>query len=181
MQRFRMPYPSHLVLPDWTSVERKSRRIAFRSRLKLALILPMNRSAHMRIFRWFTAACCCFAALTSAHSGYLAKVGPSPLRFQPPPTVARTLLPPLPKDTLLSPVGVMPPPVIATNETITVASGVATNETPEMIVTPQMIVQSYQNHPGHRNSPETDVVLSPSFVPPTPAGKPSSSATYESP
>lgn len=123
------------------------------------------------------------------HSGYLARIGPAPLRFQPPskgPEVTVTLPPLVMSDPPAPP---SEPAVIITNDTVTVEEPSETAPTPlpqqpavvvEPAFTPQMLLQ-YFNHKGtNGNGNESSVILPYQFLPPLnptiPA--PPSKATY---
>jgi hypothetical protein len=142
----------------------------------------------MRLFPWLTAACFGLATLASARSGYLAVVGPSPLRFQQPRPPPLAQLPPLPKEqpapaVSAPPERVSPPDVTVVSQWVApVVAGAATTDTNEAAVTPGMLVETFRQRVRGDQPRETAVVLPLGFVPPAPpAKKPSSTATYESP
>ena len=123
-------------------------------------------------------------AMSSAHTGYLGSVGPSPLRFQPPRAAAVIHLPSLlsetpsesaamPPDQSASCVGATaePPAATVVSEPVTV-----TNDTD---TTPETLVELFRQQGKIKKPGDTAVVLSPGFIPPAPPLKPSSTATYE--
>ena len=134
----------------------------------------------------FTAVFFSFAALGSTQAGYLAAVGPSPLRFRPAPPQLLLRLPPLPKEEL-PPSVPMPVAKEQPNITITAPSPAPepvivvppTGATNETAITPETLVQFFRQNAAQGKSPETTVVLPLNFAPPVPATKPSSTATYE--
>jgi hypothetical protein len=140
----------------------------------------------MRTIPWFTAAIFSLMALSPTQAGYLATVGPSPLRFQAPPPQLLVRLPPLPKEELPPPIP-MPVAKEAPNITITSQSGdftsaavlAPTGGTNETAITPETLVQFFRQNTAQGKSPDNAVVLPLNFAPPAPAGKPSSTSTYE--
>jgi hypothetical protein len=120
-------------------------------------------------------------------AGYLARVGPAPLRFQPPPKNLSELgpLPPLamsdpepaPVENLKPPIETNAPPVVETTETpapVPVAPQVGPAEP---AWTPQMFVQFFNERNGTNH--DFNVVLPYSFMPPaTTIPAPPSRATY---
>jgi hypothetical protein len=135
--------------------------------------------------------CAALAAIAFGgdHSGYLPRIGPAPLRFQPPskgPEITVTL-PPL---AMSDPPA--PPPeheVIITNDTVTVEEAPETEPAPttqqpavvvEPAFTPQMLLQFFNRKGTNANGNESSVILPYQFLPPSnptiPA--PPSKATY---
>src|SRR5205809_1317897 len=125
------------------------------------------------------------------HSGYLPRVGPAPLRFQPPSKGLELTV-------ALPPLAMSDPPapaheVIITNETLTIEEPPETAPTalpqqqqpavvPEPAFTPQMLLQFF-NHKGtngNGSGNESSVILPYQFLPPTTPSIPAppSKATY---
>jgi hypothetical protein len=124
--------------------------------------------------------------LAGPQRGYLATLGPVPLRFQAsplPPTVVCVLPPPAREVPVASAPVCLQQMSQPTNETVAVQSPapVAPSTMPETtneaIVTPQMLLEFFRQKAGH----DTSVVLPLNFVPPQSSYRPSSTATYESP
>jgi hypothetical protein len=123
------------------------------------------------------------------HSGYLPRIGPAPLRFQPPskgPEVTVTLPPLVMSDPPAPP---SEHEVIITNDTVTVEEAPETTPTPppqqpavvvEPAFTPQMLLQYFNHRGANTNGNESSVILPYQFFPPAnptiPA--PPSKATY---
>ena len=121
--------------------------------------------------------------------GYLQRVGPAPLRFQPPPKPLSELgpLPPLAmKDPEPPPPEILGPPMVtnappAVVETKVTPAVVAPMAPVEPVFTPQMFVQFFNDRNG-TNGPNHDysVVVPYQFIPPpaTSIPAPPSSAIY---
>ena len=120
-------------------------------------------------------------------AAYLVSVGPAPLRFQASVDAKpRTSSSPLPREAPVTD-SCIPEAMAATNVTTISQSppaqacpsaGLSTNE---VAITPQMVVEFFRSHAGANGNRDTAVVVPYNFTPPTPSGKPSSSATYEAP
>jgi hypothetical protein len=126
------------------------------------------------------------ASVAAAGSGYLACVGPAPLRFRevPPPVTNQVVLAvpdPEPVATIASPApfGPMPelrppssePPAI-TNEA---ASAIPDTTSPEEVVSPQMLLKYFNKS---TNGASSSVVMPMGFTPPKSPEPPASKATY---
>jgi hypothetical protein len=137
--------------------------------------------------------CAALAAIAFGgdHSGYLARIGPAPLRFQPPSKGPEVTV-------ILPPLAMSDPPapgaeheVIITNDTVTIEEAPETTSAaspppkqPAVVVepafTPQMLLQYFNHRATNANDNESSVILPYQFLPPSnptiPA--PPSKATY---
>jgi hypothetical protein len=136
------------------------------------------------------------AALTAIafggdHSGYLPRIGPAPLRFQPPskgPEITVTLPPLVMSDPPTPP---SEHEVIITNDSVTVEEAPETSSAssppppqPAVVVepafTPQMLLQFFNHRGTNAHGSESSVILPYQFLPPSNATipPPPSKATY---
>ena len=135
------------------------------------------------------------AALTAIafggdHSGYLPRIGPAPLRFQPPskgPEITVTLPPLVMSDPPAPP---SDREVIITNDTVTVEEAPETAlpppppQQPTVVVepafTPQMLLQYFNQRGTNAHGGESSVILPYQFLPPSnpTIPPPPSKATY---
>jgi hypothetical protein len=126
------------------------------------------------------------AGLAAASPGYLACVGPAPLRFRPVPLpfTNQVVLPapdPEPVATISSPVPFGPMPELPPPSAEPVAiinqatSGIPDTTRPEEVVSPQMLLKFFNKS---TNGASSSVVVPMGFTPPKSPEPPASKATY---